>query len=142
MPYTKILIHAVWCTKKRKPLLSDGIRQAVIEHISKNAQLKGISIDCINGYLDHLHCLFWMHPDVSIAKAMNLIKGESAFWINKEKITPEYFEWADEYYAASVSDSNIRIVRKYIKNQEIHHSKKTLQDEHEEFLKRIENLLS
>ena len=33
---------------------------------------------------------------MSIAKAMQLLKGESAYWINKMKLTQSKFEWADE----------------------------------------------
>ncbi|HEY1038936.1 MAG TPA: transposase [Bacteroidia bacterium] len=62
------------------------------------------------------------------------MKGESAFWINKEKITHSKFEWAAEYYAASVSESIIPKVVAYIENQEAHHTKKTYAEECEEFL--------
>ena len=50
---------------------------------------------------------------------MQLLKGESSFWINKNKLTKEKFEWQDEYFAVSVSESLIDQVRDYIKNQEI-----------------------
>jgi putative transposase len=65
-----------------------------------------------------------------------LIKGESAFWINKQKLTNQYFEWQDEYFAVSVSESQIETVRNYIKNQEVHHTKKTWNDEYEELILR------
>ena len=44
------------------------------------------------------------------------------------------FEWQDEYFAVSVSESVIDKVRNYIKNQEEHHSKKTFQQEYDEFI--------
>lgn len=71
---------------------------------------------------------------MSIAKALQLRKGESAFWINKEKLTASKFEWADEYYAGSVSESLLYTTRVYIDNQEKHHSKKTFAEEYEEFM--------
>ncbi len=63
-----------------------------------------------------------------------LIKGESSFWINKNHLTAEKFEWQDEYFAVSVSESLLDQVRSYIQNQEDHHSKKTFQEEYEEFI--------
>ena len=63
-----------------------------------------------------------------------MIKGESSFWINKNELTTEKFEWQDEYFAVSVSESMIHRVREYIKNQEQHHSKKTFQDKYDEFI--------
>lgn len=67
-------------------------------------------------------------------KIMQLIKGESSFWINKNQLTKEKFEWQDEYFAVSVSESQLYRVRNYIKNQEQHHRKKTFQEEYDEFI--------
>ena len=135
MAYVRIWIHAVWGTKNRKPYLLDDTKQQIINHIKANSKQKNIYIDSINGYHEHLHCLLGLNAEMSISKAMQLIKGESAFWINKEKITKEKFEWADEYYAVSVSESELNKVRAYIFNQEEHHKKKTFAEEYEEFIK-------
>ncbi len=135
MAYVRIWIHAVWGTKNRFPYLAGDIKKQVIDHIRENAKKKEIFIDSINGYTEHLHCLMALNADMSIAKAMQLIKGESAFWINKNQITKEKFEWAVEYYAASVSDSARDKVRAYINNQEAHHRKSSFQEEYERFIK-------
>ncbi|GAG79841.1 unnamed protein product [marine sediment metagenome] len=50
---------------------------------------------------------------------------KSSFWINKNKIIKIKFDWADEYFAVSVCESDVNNVREYIKNQEEHHKKKT-----------------
>ena len=134
MAFVKIMIHSVWGTKSREPFLTKEIRQHVIEHIRQNAKAKEICIDRLNGYTDQLHCLMGLNADMSISKAMQLIKGESAFWINKEKHTQSKFEWADEYFAASVSESMLDKVRSYIQNQEEHHKKKTYMEEYQEFI--------
>jgi len=136
MPYVKIMIHAVWGTKSRYPFLTQEIRKKVIDHIKENAKVKGIYIDRINGHTDHLHCLLSLNADMSISKAMQLIKGESSFWVNKQNLTASKFEWADEYYAASVSESRMAVVRNYIDNQEEHHRKETFTSEYEEFLRK------
>tara|TARA_R110000737_G_scaffold353433_2_gene405295 strand:- start:13835 stop:14065 length:231 start_codon:yes stop_codon:yes gene_type:complete len=65
---------------------------------------------------------------------MQLIKGESSFWINKNKLTQEKFEWQDEYFAVSVSESKLNKVRDYIRNQEEHHKRNTFQEEYEAFI--------
>ena len=135
MAFVKIWIHAVWGTKNRKPILEKEILGSVCNHIKENAKLKGIFIDCINGYYDHLHCLMLLNADTSISKQMQLIKGESSFWINKNKILKGRFEWADEYFASSVSEDKLDIARAYIMNQQEHHKKVTFKDEYEKFLK-------
>lgn len=129
------MVHAVWGTKNREPILTRELRTTIIKHIRENAKTKEIHIDRLNGYTDHLHCLLSLNADMSISKAMQLIKGESAFWINKQKLTKSKFEWADEYFAVSVSESMLDKVRAYIDGQEEHHKKKTFQQEYEEFIK-------
>ena len=71
-----------------------------------------------------------------IGKVVQLIKGESSFWINKNNLTVEKFHWQDGYFAVSVSESIIEQVRNYIKNQETHHLKKTFSDEYLDFMKK------
>ena len=134
MSFAKIWIHVVWGTKNQEPVLQKSIRGRVLQHISENAISKDIYIDCINGYTDHLHSLMTLNADLSVAKQMQLIKGESAFWINKEALTNQKFEWQDEYFAVSVSESVLNKVRDYIKNQEEHHKHKTFQQEYDEFI--------
>ena len=135
MAFVNIWIHAVWGTKNREPVLEKGILESVCNHIKENGKLKGIFIECINGYSDHLHCLMLLNADTSISKQMQLIKGESSFWINKNKIIKGHFEWADEYFASSVSEDKLDIARAYILNQQEHHKKVTFKDEYEKFLK-------
>ena len=134
MAFVRIWVHAVWGTKNRYPYLVKEVKQKVINHIKENARQKEIFIDCINGYHEHLHCLLGLNAEMSISKTIQLIKGESAFWINREKITKEKFEWANEYFAISVSESQLEKVRAYINNQEEHHKKTGFTEEYQKFI--------
>jgi putative transposase len=136
MSYVKVWLHFVWSTKDRKPILNDDIRQKVFQHIRENAREKGVFIDFINGYVEHVHCLISLGSDQTIEKIMQLIKGESSFWINKNGLTKEKFAWQDDYFVVSVSENVVDNVREYIKNQETHHKEKSFDDEFEKFLKR------
>jgi len=140
MAFVNIMVHAVWGTKNRYPFLKKEIRFSVYEHIKQNARSKKIFIDTINGIEDHIHVLLGLNADLSIAKTIQLIKGEASFWINKQKKTNPSFEWADEYYAVSVSESKLNDVRHYINIQEEHHRKKSFQEECDDFLKRYDLL--
>ncbi len=83
MPFVRILIHAVWATKDRKPLLDKKNKDALCLHIREYAVLKNIHLINVNGWLDHLHCLISLSADQNIATVMNLLKGESSFWGNR-----------------------------------------------------------
>jgi putative transposase len=137
MPFIKVYIHFVWSTKNRKPFLdSPELRQKVWEHIKENAKMKEIFIDTINGCQEHCHCLISLGTDQTMSKIMQLLKGESSFWINKHNLCKRKFEWQEEYFAVSVSESILGKVREYIKNQESHHRKKSFEVEYNEFIEK------
>jgi putative transposase len=135
MPFINVYIHFVWSTKNREPYLANKeIRETMWKHIFKNGKEKGIHIDFVNGYNDHCHCLVSLGSDQTLSKIMQLIKGESAFWFNNQNLIVEKFEWQDEYFAVSVSESQLTRVRNYIKNQEEKHKSKTFQHEYDEII--------
>lgn len=135
MPHIKVYIHFVWSTKNRVPFLnSPELRKKVWQHILENAKSKGVFVDFVNGHSDHCHCLVSLGTDQSLKTIMQLIKGESSYWINKHKLTAQKFEWQTEYFAVSVSESNIDRVRNYIKNQEEHHRQRSFQEEYQELI--------
>ena len=97
---------------------------------------KNIYLDFINGHIDHVHCLISFSADQNISKLLNLLKGESSYWINKNSLTKTKFEWQDDYFAVSVRESIVSKVRTYIKNQERHYRSITFHEEYEEFMAR------
>ena len=136
MGFIKIWVHLVWTTKKRELLMTSDKRKQVFDHIRENAIDKGIYIDFINGHLEHVHCLISLGSGQNIDKILMLLKGESTYWINKNKIFMGKFEWQEEYFAVSVSESAVNRVREYIKNQEKHHRKKSFHEEYNEFMRK------
>ncbi|MCJ8155283.1 IS200/IS605 family transposase [Chryseobacterium sp. SSA4.19] len=137
MPFIKIYIHIVFSTRNRIPYLNTSeLRVKVWKHIKENASKKNIYLDMVNGYSDHCHCLISLSSNQNIEKVVQLMKGESSFWINKNQLTKEKFAWQDEYFAVSVSESMVESVKSYIKNQEIHHKKKSFEDEYLEFIEK------
>lgn len=96
----------------------------------------GNEINFINGYSEHVHCLCQLNATTSISKLMQTIKGESSHWANQQNLLKERLIWADEYFATSVSESQVEKVREYIRNQEEHHQKKTFNEECNEFMKK------
>jgi putative transposase len=109
--------------------MRDQIMDKVIFHILENAKLKGIYIDHINGYHEHLHALLSLDGRQNTSDIMQKIKGESSFWINKNKLTRLKFEWQDDFYAVSIGMMQLDNLREYIRNQGQHHQKVSFQDE-------------
>ncbi|HNY01860.1 MAG TPA: IS200/IS605 family transposase [Bacteroidales bacterium] len=138
MGYIKIWVHLVWTTKNRKPLLNDSIRGIIFDHIRKNAMEKGIYLDFINGYREHVHCLVSLGPGQDVDKILMLLKGESSRWINQNSLVSGHFGWQDEYFAVSISESSVNRVRNYIRKQEDHHKRRSFEEEYQQFLKRYD----
>lgn len=124
----------MWGTKNRIPFFEKYSKGDILSHIKFNAKEKHIYIDTINGYSEHLHCLISLSPDQSLSRVIQLIKGESSYWINRSGLTRYKFGWAVEYFAVSVSESHLPIIRHYINNQEKHHKRKTWDEEYNEFI--------
>lgn len=92
-----------------------------------------ITLDIINGVEDHVHCLIRLKTTQSVANVVGLLKGESSFWINRNVILDEQFEWQNGYGVISVSPYLVDGIRKYIYDQEAHHKEKSLKRELKEF---------
>ena len=88
----------------------------------------------IGGTTDHSHALLSLPATLSLAKAIQLIKGGSSKWIHDRLPKYRKFEWQEGYGAFSVSPSQVRSVITYINNQKEHHRKKTFEEEFLEFL--------
>ncbi|WP_232509100.1 IS200/IS605 family transposase [Chryseobacterium sp. StRB126] len=138
MSFIKIYVHIVFSTRNRIPYLNTfDLRIKIWKHIKDYASEKGIFLDMINGYSDHCHCLISLGSNQNIEKVVQLLKGESSYWINKHQLTKDKFAWQDEYFAVSVSETKLDAVRNYIKNQEKQHQKKALQRNIRNLLKNI-----
>jgi REP element-mobilizing transposase RayT len=142
MPYVRIWVHLVFSTKNREKLIFRELREKLIDHIKSNAKTKEIWIDSLNCTEDHVHVLISLGTEQSISKVAMLIKGESSYWINKNKLTRTKFEWQDEYFAISLSESLLKNVREYILNQEDHHKRKSFCDDYTELITHLKEMNS
>jgi putative transposase len=130
MSWIRIWIHIVFSTKNREPLLSTKEkRYKTFTHMRLKAREDNIWVDCINGYDDHVHCLLSLKSSQPLDDIVQNLKGESSNWINQNLQLKDYFSWQDDFWAVSVSESDVNKVRKYIHNQEKHHTHQTFAEE-------------
>jgi putative transposase len=133
--FNKIWIHAIWATKERAPLIKKDAEHRIYQSISAQLREMGCPVRIINGMPDHIHCLFLVNPQKSIAEVIKQIKGSSSHFVNHNNLITEKFSWQTGYAAYSVSESVMEKVFHYIKNQKSHHQTKSFQQEYDEFLK-------
>jgi putative transposase len=132
--FNNIWIHAIWSTKHWHPYITQDLENKLYPFIQEQFENMGCRVSIINGTPDHLHCLFWLPPEKSIAEVMKQVKGSSSFYVNQNKLTTQKFGWQTGYGTFSVSKSMMKKVFYYIKNQKRHHANKTSQEEFKEFL--------
>ena len=107
--FTNCLMHCVWSTKEREPWLTPHLRERLWPYlggIAKQNQMKALAI---GGASDHVHVLLPLPSTLSIAKAMQLLKGNSSKWIHDTFKEHWNFEWQEGYGAFSIGVSAWKI---------------------------------
>ena len=135
--YSKLNYHLVFSTKNRIPLIKDTFRDALYAYMGGILRGNGGVLLIAGGMPDHVHLLTGWGTSISVAKMVQLIKGNSSKWMNERPDAPVGgFNWQPGYGAFTVSASKVPEVRNYIRNQEEHHRKMTFEEELMELLRR------
>lgn len=127
--YTNLLIHALWSTKGREPLLDAEIKPQLFAYMAGVLKRLGGKPLLLNGPRDHVHMLFVAPPTVALSELVKKIKANSSKWVHKQWPQRRSFGWQTGFTAFSVSHSQLPKVRKYIARQEEHHRRLTYQEE-------------
>jgi putative transposase len=117
---TRILIHIVFGTKNREPLITPEIRDQLYGYIRGILHRREATLFAIGGMPDHVHLLVQIDTRTSLGDLVQHIKGGSSKRIKENAATSFY--WQRGYGAFSVSESNLVLVQRYIRNQERHHT--------------------
>ena len=88
------------------------------------------------GVEDHVHVLISIPSTLSVARSVQLLKGNSSKWIHDTFKEHGDFEWQEGYGAFSIGISGVEDTTKYIQTQAEHHRKMTFREEIEVFLKK------
>jgi REP element-mobilizing transposase RayT len=136
--FSQIYIQLVFAVKNREAVLTKNIQSHVFEYMSGIITgMKHKSI-IVNGISNHVHIFIGMNPNISISDTVHDIKRNSSLLINQNRLCPGRFSWQEGYGAFSYSHSQISKVYQYIQNQELHHRKRTFQEEYLDFLHKSE----
>lgn len=134
--YSNTLIHFVFSTKHRMPLIVEPMRTRLYDYMGGIARQEVGQSLRIGGTDNHVHALLALRADVSQSEAMRKFKGLSSKWVHQ--VFPEHgdFAWQEGYGAFSVSSSKAGDVINYIVGQVEHHKTVSFEDEFVAFLRR------
>ncbi len=132
--YTKILYHIVWGTEQQSQVLSPQRQGDLFRFIMGKLQEKGCKVYSVGGYLEHLHILTSVEPEISLSELVSYLKDSTERWIFETNIFPDFPGWHNGFGAISCSWQNKSQLANYIENQSRHHLCRTFQEEMEEML--------
>lgn len=127
---SKIIVHTVWSTQYRMPLLSNNIQQNLYNFIKETVLESKGDIYEIGGVEDHIHILMEVPRDKPLSDLIKDIKTKSTHWLKlKDPLKFNDFGWQNGFGGFTISYSSINSVSHYIQQQEEHHRKRTFQEE-------------
>lgn len=132
----KIWVHLVWGTYNHQKIITKELGKKLFNHFISKAKEEKIHIEKLHIRPEHVHMLIELPSTKPIDTVVRLIKGESSFWVNDNKLMSVKFKWQRGYGAFSVSASQLNIVKKYIANQDEHHRVKTFEEEYDDWQKK------
>ena len=135
----KILLHVVFSTKERRPLLRDrALRDEMHRYLGGILNGLGCHPIIVGGVEDHVHILCGLSRTCAPADMVKEAKRGSSLWIKARAPECADFAWQHGYGVFSIGYSQIEEVRRYIAGQEEQHRKLTFQDEFRRLLQRYE----
>jgi REP element-mobilizing transposase RayT len=133
----KVILHMVFSTKDRMPLIDAEIRprlHAYMSTVFREIDPTQCQAYRVGGVADHVHIAGTQPRTVTISKLIEIVKKESSVRIKKQGEAYEKFYWQGGYGCFSVAPSQLDQLIRYIENQEEHHQTMTFQDEFRNFL--------
>ena len=134
--FVSCLIHCVWATEERRPLIDPSLQPRLWPYLGGIARENSIKTLVVGGVENHVHLLLSIPSTLSVAKSIQLLKGNSSKWIHETFPEQRGFEWQEGYGAFSIGVSGVGDTTKYIEGQAEHHRKMSFQEELEMFLKK------
>jgi putative transposase len=120
----------------RSPVLTLNLRARLWPYLGGIARESKIKALAIGGMADHVHALISLPGTVSVAKALQLLKGNSSKWIHDTFPQLRSFEWQEGYGAFCIGVSAVDNTVAYIRNQAEHHRKRSFIQEYITMLRR------
>jgi REP element-mobilizing transposase RayT len=122
----EIYLHFVWATAQRRPLLVPGVIDSVHDSVRRSCAALGCEPLAVGGMADHVHLLVRMRTAIAPSVLAQKVKGASSYHANPGHGGRAKLRWQGGYGVFSVSRRGIKILTRYIDNQERHHARGTI----------------
>jgi len=133
MSHTILMYHLVFATKGRIPFITDELKSELHRYLGGTVKRLGGTAYAVNGMKEHVHMLVCLKSSHRLDYVVRDLKANSSKWAKRK--TNGRFQWQRRFGAFTVSKSQVPIVRRYIENQERHHSRMSFENEYESMLR-------
>lgn len=134
---TSLLIHIVFSTKHRQPMIAPEIDEGLYAYIGGICRGNACVLRAGGGSFDHAHLYVSLAKTVALSDLVMQIKRDSSAWM-KASGGPADFGWQDGYSAFSIGRSQSEDLVRYISGQREHHRVTSFQDELRSILKKYD----
>jgi len=109
---TGLFAHITWHTWQRERVINQTAARVVTNAIARAAERQEVHVLAQSVLADHVHILVSFKPDRALTPFIRDAKSESARRASADK--PAQVRWARGYFVASISQSHLPAVRRYI----------------------------
>ena len=113
--------HVVFSTKKRYPYLSPEKISLIHSMAAELGAMLRFEVIALNGFVDHLHLLLRIPPNLGVASVIKRIKGRTSREIGE-------LYWQVGYWVAVIESRNLPPITEYIRKQWQSHANKQLEN--------------
>ncbi len=136
---SSILIHLIFTTKNREPSITPAVESELHPYMATILRAHKSPSLIIDGTMNHVHILFALGRDTTVANLVEEVKTGSSKWIKTKGPEFRNFRWQRGYGAFSIGQSSVAtLLERYIRSQKEHHRRVTFEDEYRNLLKRYE----
>ena len=127
---SSIIIHIIFSTKDRLPVLDAAIRPTLHAYLATVARNSGCECYRAGGPADHTHVAIRLSRTITVAALVEELKTASSKWLKTQSRDLVGFSWQRGYGAFSVGRADLEDLLSYIDNQEEHHRACSFQEEY------------
>lgn len=112
--------HLIFCPRyRRKIFLIDGLEARFKELVHQICEQKGYKVLALECQIDHCHLLLTVPPTISAAKAVQVIKSNTARVLLQEfeELSKMQNLWTRSYFASTAGEVSSDIIVRYIESQ-------------------------
>jgi len=116
-------VHLVLVTKYRRGVITDRVREDIIQTTRETCERHDVLIEAIDGEDDHIHMLISYPPKLAVSNLIAAIKTTTSKAVRASNY-PEVRKaldggafWSPSYFVSSTGGASLETVKQYVENQ-------------------------